>query len=65
MLLEGLANVRSIGPDGRATPVFDIEILPSVLLGASAIAVLTGAIAAWFPARQAGSVDPMQVIRGA
>jgi len=65
VLLEGLANVRSIGPDGRATPVFDIEILPSVLLGASAIAVLTGAIAAWFPARQAGSVDPMQVIRGA
>jgi lipoprotein-releasing system permease protein len=65
VLLEALANVRSIGPDGRAAAVFDIEILPSVLLGASAIAVLTGAIAAWFPARRAGSVDPMQVIRGA
>jgi lipoprotein-releasing system permease protein len=64
-LLEALANVRSVGPDGKVSPVFDIEIVPSLLLGASAIAVATGAVAAWFPARRAGSVDPMQVIRGA
>lgn len=64
-LLEALANVRSVGPDGKVSPVFDIEIVPSLLLGASAIAVATGAVAAWFPARRAGGVDPMQVIRGA
>lgn len=64
-LLEALASVRSVSPDGRATPVFDIEIMPSLLVGASLVAIVTGAIAAYFPARRAGAVDPMQVIRGA
>lgn len=64
-LLEALASVRSVSPDGRATPVFDIEIVPSLLVGASLVAIITGAIAAYFPARRAGAVDPMQVIRGA
>jgi len=64
-LLQALASIRSIGPDGRATQVFDIQIDPALLLTASLIAIVTGVIAAFFPARRAGSVDPMQVIRGA
>jgi len=64
-LLQALASIRSIGPDGRATQVFDIQIDPVLLLTASLIAIVTGVIAAFFPARRAGSVDPMQVIRGA
>jgi ABC-type antimicrobial peptide transport system permease subunit len=54
-----------VGPDGRSTQIFEIEIDPTLLLTASLIAITTGAIAAFFPARRAGSVDPMQVIRGA
>jgi lipoprotein-releasing system permease protein len=64
-LLQALASVRSVGPDGRSTQIFEIEIDPTLLLTASLIAITTGAIAAFFPARRAGSVDPMQVIRGA
>jgi lipoprotein-releasing system permease protein len=64
LLLEALGSIRSVGPDGRASQVFVIEIQPALLLGASAVAVTTGVIAAFFPARRAGKVDPMQVIRG-
>lgn len=64
-LLQALAAVRSVGPDGRSTQIFEIEIDPTLLLTASLIAITTGVIAAFFPARRAGSVDPMQVIRGA
>jgi lipoprotein-releasing system permease protein len=64
-VLQALASVRSVGPDGRSTQIFEIEIDPTLLLTASLIAITTGAIAAFFPARRAGSVDPMQVIRGA
>lgn len=63
-LLRLLGNIRSVGPDGRSEPVFNIEIDPMLLLGATAVAITTGAIASYFPARRAGQVDPMQVIRG-
>jgi lipoprotein-releasing system permease protein len=64
-LLQALASISRVGPDGRATQIFEIAIDPALLVTASMIAIVTGAIAAYFPARRAGSVDPMQVIRGA
>ncbi len=65
VLLKGLAAIRSVGPDGRVDSPFLIEIDPMLLLGASLVAIATGAVASYFPARRAGKVDPMQVIRGA
>lgn len=64
VLLKGLAAIRSVGPDGRVDSPFLIEIDPMLLLGASLVAIATGAVASYFPARRAGKVDPMQVIRG-
>jgi lipoprotein-releasing system permease protein len=64
VLLKGLAAIRSVGPDGRVDAPFLIEIDPMLLLGASLVAIGTGAVASFFPARRAGQVDPMQVIRG-
>ena len=63
-LLKGLAAIRSVGPDGRVDAPFLIEIDPALLIGASLVAIGTGAVASFFPARRAGQVDPMQVIRG-
>jgi lipoprotein-releasing system permease protein len=63
-LLQLLAGIRSMGPDGRIESVFTIEIEPGLLVGACVVAIVTGAIASYFPARRAGQVDPMQVIRG-
>ncbi len=64
VLLKGLAAIRSVGPDGRVDAPFLIEIDPLLLLGASLVAIATGAVASFFPARRAGQIDPMQVIRG-
>jgi lipoprotein-releasing system permease protein len=63
-ILEALRNVRAPGPGGRLTEVFLIQIDPWLLAGAAAVAVTVGVVAAFFPARRAGGVDPMQVIRG-
>jgi lipoprotein-releasing system permease protein len=64
VLLKALAAIRSVGPDGRVDAPFLIEIDPILLIGASLVAIATGAVASFFPARRAGQVDPMQVIRG-
>ena len=64
VLLKALAAIRSVGPDGRVDAPFLIEIDPLLLLGASLVAIGTGAVASFFPARRAGQIDPMQVIRG-
>ena len=64
LLLKGLAAIRSVGPDGRVDAPLLIEIDPMLLLGASVVAIITGAVASYFPARRAGQVDPIQVIRG-
>lgn len=63
-LLRLMAGIRSAGPDGRIEQVFQIDIDPMLLAGAALVAITTGAIASWFPARRAAAVDPMQVIRG-
>jgi lipoprotein-releasing system permease protein len=64
LLLKGLAAIRSVGPDGRVDAPFLIEIDPLLLIGASLVAIGTGAFASYFPARRAGRIDPIQVIRG-
>jgi lipoprotein-releasing system permease protein len=64
VLLKALSAIRAVGPDGRVDAPFLIEIDPLLLLGASLVAIATGAVASYFPARRAGQIDPMQVIRG-
>lgn len=63
-ILTALGKVRAPGPGGKLTQVFLVEIDPWLLAGAAGVAVTVGVIAAFFPARRAASVDPMQVIRG-
>jgi lipoprotein-releasing system permease protein len=63
-ILELLSGIRAPGPGGRLTSVFNISIDPWLLAGAAGVAITVGVVAAFFPARQAGRVDPMQVIRG-
>ncbi|MEO7387186.1 MAG: ABC transporter permease [Gammaproteobacteria bacterium] len=64
VLLKAMAAIRSVGPDGRVDAPLLIEIEPMLLIGGSLVAIATGAVASYFPARRAGQVDPMQVIRG-
>lgn len=49
------------GPTGA--PLFPVDLTPGLYLGASAVALLTGTLAAWFPARRAARLDPAEVIR--
>jgi lipoprotein-releasing system permease protein len=63
-VLELMGNIKAVGPGGRIEQVFTLEVDPVLLAAACAIAITTGAIASYFPARRAGQVDPMQVIRG-
>lgn len=63
-VLELLGNLKSVGPGGRVEQVFQLEIDPLLIVAACVIAITTGAIASYFPARRAAQVDPMQVIRG-
>lgn len=64
-VLQALSRIRAVGPGGRMQSVFLIEIDPLLLAGAAAVAVTVGIVAAFFPARRAAGVDPMEVIRGA
>lgn len=63
-LLQALASIKAAGPDGRVTPAFLIQVDPQLLAFAAGVAVTVGVVAAFFPARRAAQVDPMQVIRG-
>ncbi|MGA8892821.1 MAG: ABC transporter permease [Anaeromyxobacteraceae bacterium] len=49
------------GPAGA--PLFPVDLTPWLYLGASAVAILTGTAAAWFPATRAARLDPAEVIR--
>jgi lipoprotein-releasing system permease protein len=44
-------------------PVFPVDLTPGLYLGASLVALVTGTLAAWIPARQAARLDPAVVIR--
>jgi lipoprotein-releasing system permease protein len=49
------------GPGGA--PLFPVDLTPGLYLGASAVAIVTGTLAAWFPATRAARLDPAEVIR--
>jgi lipoprotein-releasing system permease protein len=44
--------------------LFPIDLTPRLFLTASAVALVTGLVSAWYPARHAARLDPAQVIRG-
>jgi lipoprotein-releasing system permease protein len=44
--------------------LFPIQLTPRLFLGAAAVALVTGLLSAWYPARHAARLDPAQVIRG-
>ncbi len=57
LAFAGLARA----PDGA--PLFPVDLTPGLYLAASAVAVLTGTLAAWFPASRAARLEPAEVIR--
>jgi lipoprotein-releasing system permease protein len=57
LAFAGLAR----GPTGA--PLFPVDLTPGLYLGASLVAILTGTLAAWFPATRAARLDPAEVIR--
>jgi len=44
--------------------LFPIDLTPRLFLTAAAVALFTGLVSAWYPARHAARLDPAQVIRG-
>ena len=61
---SGLAAVfvrASQNPDG--SPMFPIALTTALMFAASALATLTGVLAAVLPARQAARLDPVEAIR--
>jgi lipoprotein-releasing system permease protein len=48
-------------PNGE--PIFPVDLTPALFLAAAAVAVVTGTVAAWFPASRAARLDPAVVIR--
>jgi lipoprotein-releasing system permease protein len=44
--------------------LFPIDLTPRLFLTAAAVALVTGLVSAWYPARHAARLDPAQVIRG-
>jgi lipoprotein-releasing system permease protein len=48
-------------PTGDA--LFPVDLTPGLYLGATLVALVTGTVAAWFPARRAAGLEPAEVIR--
>jgi len=44
-------------------PLFPVDLTPGLFLGAAAVAIVTGTLAAWFPASRAARLEPADVIR--
>ncbi len=57
VLFAGLARTTS------GDPLVPVDLSPSLYLGATAVAVVTGTLAAWFPASRAARLEPAEVIR--
>jgi lipoprotein-releasing system permease protein len=55
---------RGIAKNPDGTPMFNIEMEPSLFLIATAAATLVGTLAAVAPARRAATLDPAVAIRG-
>jgi len=54
------ANLAT-SPNGE--PIFPVDLTPGLFLAASLVAIVTGTVAAWFPASRAAKLDPAVVIR--
>jgi lipoprotein-releasing system permease protein len=57
LLFAGLARA----PTGDA--LFPVDLTPGLYLAAAAVALVTGTLAAWFPASRAARLEPAEVIR--
>lgn len=57
LFFAGLARA----PTGDA--LFPVDLTPGLFAAASLVAVVTGTLAAWFPASRAARLDPAEVIR--
>ncbi len=44
-------------------PLFPVDLTPGLYLAAAAVALVTGTLAAWFPASRAARLEPAEVIR--
>jgi lipoprotein-releasing system permease protein len=64
LLIDFMQSLTQIGPAGKLVPRFALDLSAELKITSTLIALTVGAIAAWIPARRAGRVDPMQVIRG-
>lgn len=53
----------TLARNADGTPIFPIDLTPTLFLSAAAIAIFTGLIAAVVPARRAARLDPASVIR--
>jgi len=68
VLGAGVGSVMAIAFAGLARaptgePLFPVDLTPGLYLGAAAVAILTGTLAAWFPASRAARLEPAEVIR--
>jgi lipoprotein-releasing system permease protein len=68
VLGAGVGSVMAIAFAGLARaptgePLFPVDLTPGLYLGAAAVAILTGTLAAWFPATRAARLEPAEVIR--
>ncbi len=59
-----LALWRTLAVNADGTPMFMIEVEPSLVVIAASGATLVGVLAALMPARRAASLDPVVAIRG-
>ena len=57
VLFAGMARTTS------GEPLFPVDLGPGLFLGAAAVAIVTGTLAAWFPASRASRLEPAEVIR--
>jgi lipoprotein-releasing system permease protein len=68
VLGAGVGSVMAIAFAGLARaptgePLFPVDLTIGLYLGAAAVAIVTGTLAAWFPASRAARLEPAEVIR--
>ncbi len=68
VLGAGVGSAMAIAFAGLARaptgePLFPVDLTPGLYLGAAAVAIVTGTLAAWFPASRAARLEPAEVIR--
>lgn len=64
VFLRMLAGVHQIARAGKVDQLFPVAFDPMIFVGASAAAVVATLIAAWYPARKAAALNPVEIIHG-